>query len=47
MDQAIIKNFIKDNCRELYITTDNLEELFSYIEAPVDNTRSVKELKDG
>ena len=47
MDQAIIKNFIKDNCRELYITTDNLEELFAYIEAPADNTRSVKELKDG
>ena len=47
MAQAIIKNFIKDNCRELYITTDNLEELFAYIEAPVDNTRSVKELKDG
>ena len=47
MDQAIIKNFIKDNCRELYITTDNLEELFAYIEAPADNTLSVKELKDG
>ena len=47
MDQAIIKNFIKDNCRELYITTDNLKELFSYIEAPADMTLSVKELKDG
>ena len=47
LEQAIIKNFIKDNCRELYITTDNLEELFAYIEEPADKIRSVKELKDG
>lgn len=47
MEQAIKKNFIRDNCRELYITTDSLEEMFSYIEAPVDQIRTVKELKDG
>lgn len=47
LEQAIIKNFIKDNCRELYITTDNLEELFAYIEEPADKIRNVKELKDG
>ena len=47
MEQAIKKNFIRDNCRELYITTENLEEMFSYIEAPVDQIRTVKELKDG
>lgn len=47
MEQAIKKSFIRDNCRELYFMTDDLNELFGYIEAPVDNIRSVKELKDG
>lgn len=47
MDRAIAKNFIRDNCRELYFVTDNIDDLFGYIEAPVDSVRSVKELKDG
>ena len=47
MEQAMAKNFIRDNCRELYLTTDSLEEMFRYIEAPVTPVRSVKELKDG
>ena len=47
MEQAMQKNFIRDNCKELYYTTDNLEALFRYIEAPVEQVRSVKELKDG
>ena len=47
MEKAIEKNFIRDNCRELYFVTDNIDDLFEYIEAPVDNIRTVKELKDG
>ena len=41
------KNFIRDNCKELYYMTDNLEDLLRYIESPVDKIRTVKELKDG
>lgn len=47
MLSAIKKNFIRESCLELYKLTDNLDELIKYIEAPVSNTRSVKELKDG
>lgn len=47
MEQAMKKNFIRDNCRELYITTESIDELFAYIETPVESTRSVSELKDG
>lgn len=47
MEESIKKNFIRDNCRELYQITDDLEQLFAYIEAPVEQIRTVKELKDG
>ena len=47
MEQAMKKNFIRDNCKELYFTTDNLSELFAYIENPAEENRTVKELKDG
>jgi len=47
MESAIEKNFIRDNCRELYEITDDLEALFAYIEAPTAQARTVKELKDG
>jgi len=47
MESAMAKNFIKDNCRELTFISDNLEELFKYIEAPIEKIRTVKELKDG
>ncbi len=47
MDQAIKKNFIRDNCKELYQITDDLEQLFAYVEAPTEKIRSIKELKDG
>lgn len=47
MANAIEKSFIKDNCLGLYKTTDDLDELFEYIEAPVSEIRTVKELKDG
>ncbi len=47
MEQAIKKNFIRENCAELYKASDDLEELFKYIEAPIEQIRTVKELKDG
>ena len=44
---AIHKNFIKENCLELFFVTEDVEELFRYIETPVKEIRTVKELKDG
>ena len=47
MKSAIEKNFIKENCLELYRITDSQEELLRYIETPVENNYTVKDLKDG
>ena len=47
MKQAIGKNFIKENCLELYRITDNLCDIIAYIEDENRNIRTVKELKDG
>ena len=47
MREAMKKNFIRDNCTELYEISEDLDALFRYIEAPVTNIRTVKELKDG
>ena len=47
MKCSIGKNFIRENCLELYQTTDDLAELFRLIEMPASKTHSVKELKDG
>ena len=44
---SIEKGFIKSSCRELYLISEDLDEIFGYIEAPVDETRTVKELKEG
>ena len=47
MEQAMNKNFINRNCTELYLVTEDLAELFAYVETPVEDMRTVKELKDG
>lgn len=47
MEQSTKKNFIRESCADLYKITEDLDELFNYIEAPVTNIKSVKELKDG
>jgi len=47
MDSAIKKNFIKEDCRELFFVTESVEELFAYIESPVRETRTIKDLKEG
>ncbi len=47
MEKSIEKNFIRDNCRDLYFVTEDMEEMFKYIETPADRIHTVKELKDG
>ena len=47
MKSAIKKNFIKENCLDLYFITDNLQEVFEYVEKPVTEVRTIKELKEG
>ncbi len=47
MESAIKKNFIKENCLDLYKVTDDLQELFSYLEMPIDDKHSIKDLKEG
>ena len=47
MKSAIKKNFIKENCLDLYKVTDDLDELFAYLETPVDDSLSIKDLKEG
>ncbi len=47
LDSAMKKNFIRENCSELYEISDDLDKIFRYIEKPVDISHSVRELKDG
>ena len=47
LNAAISKNFIKENCREIYLVSDNLDEIIRYLETPVTEIKNVKELKDG
>ena len=47
MKEAMKKRFIRETCRDLYFVTEDIDELFKYIETPPTTTRNVKELKDG
>lgn len=47
LDVATEKNFIRGGCKDLYFASENLQEIFSYVENPVQKVRTVKELKDG
>lgn len=47
MKSAIKKNFIKENCLELYKMSESISEIFEYIETPIKDIRTLKELKDG
>ncbi len=44
---ATNKNFIRENCMELFFLTDDLEELFKYVETLPRTDLTVKDLKDG
>lgn len=47
MLSAMDKEFIKDNCKELYFISDDLEKIMNYIETPVDTAYDLKDLKNG
>ena len=47
LESAMEKNFIRGNCAELYKITEDLDELFAYLEKPIEKNHTVKELKDG
>lgn len=47
MQAAVDKGFVRSACDALYKTTDDLEELFAFIEAPQPENLLVKDLKDG
>ena len=44
---SISKNFIKENCSSLYRITDDIDEIFNYIENDKLKIKNIKELKDG
>ena len=46
MQAAVDKKFVRADCLKLYKVTDNLEELFAYLEGP-QPIRTVKDLKEG
>ena len=46
MQAAVDKKFVRADCLKLYKVTDNLEELFAYLEGP-HPVRTVKDLKEG
>ena len=46
MNSAIAKNFIRGNCSDLYVISDDLEKVFECVETP-ETERTVRELKDG
>lgn len=46
INQATKENFIRGGCLDLFCITDNLDELFAYIESD-QKQMTIKELKDG
>ncbi|MBQ8427944.1 MAG: TIGR00730 family Rossman fold protein [Clostridia bacterium] len=46
LDAATEKGFIRGGCKELLFVSEDLEEIFTYIETP-EKKHTVKELKDG
>ena len=47
MQSAMDKEFIKENCKLLYLISENVDEIIKYIESPDDLKYSIKELKNG
>lgn len=47
MESAISKGFIKETCKDIYLVSEDVDEIFRYIEGPATDFGSVKELKDG
>ncbi len=47
MRSAIEKEFIRKNCQSLYCITEDAQELIAYMEAPVQQEYTLKDLKNG
>ena len=47
MQAAVEKGFVRSAVDALYKTTDNMDELFAFLEAPQPENLLVKDLKDG
>ena len=47
LQAAIEKNFLREDCNQLFFVSDDLEKVFAYVEAPQTPIKNVKELKDG
>lgn len=47
MAAGVEKNFIRESVGELYFVTDDVNELFAYLEAPIANTGNVHDYKEG
>lgn len=45
--KAIEEEFIRENCMDLFYVTQDMNDLFRYLEAPMVQMHTVKELKDG
>ena len=47
LKKAVEKNFVRNECLSLFKVFDDADKLLDYIEAPVTDIKSVKELKNG
>ena len=47
LEKATEKNFIRGGCMDLFRISENMDDLFAYIENPPQKQRNVQDLKDG
>ena len=47
LEEATKKNFIRGGCKELYFASDDMTEIFEYIETDSKMDRNLKDLKEG
>ena len=48
MNKAVEKKFIRELCMDIFKVYDNVEDIFNYVEAPVqDESLTIEDLKDG
>ncbi len=44
---AMDKEFIKENCKQLYCISEDLDEIIKYIETPIDKNYTLTDFKNG
>ena len=47
IQEAMEKNFIRERVQELFLVTQDLDELFDYLEAPVGELQGIRNYKEG